>query len=401
MERLRPWLAGVVSALVGFSSSFTVVLAGLRAVGGSEQQAASGLLTASVLMGVAGIVLSARHRIPISVVWSTPGAALLAASGVLHGGFATAVAGFGICGLLIIASGLLRPLRLAVEAIPAPLANGLLAGVLLKLCVVPATTLVHAPGDAAPVIATWLILGRVARRWAVPAAMAVAVIEIALHAGGRLAASGHSLLPTLSLTAPRLSLQALTLGVSLFVVTMASQNVPGLTVLKGYGYRPPVAEALAGTGAATVAGAVLGGQVINLAAITAALCAGPDAGEDVRRRWLASVSAGGCYVLLGLAAGLLSALAAVAPLGLVGTVAGLALLPTLGAALAAATTESKTTPGTREASVIAFLVTASGVVVGGVGSPFWGLIAGGGALALMTTERQLRVRSTPAAVDGT
>jgi benzoate membrane transport protein len=351
-------------------------------------------LTASVVMGVVGIALSVRHRIPMSIAWSTPGAALLAAGGTVPGGFATAVAAFGICGLLIVASGLVRPLRARVEAIPSPLANGLLAGVLLKLCIVPATTLVHSPGDALPVILTWLVLQRVARRWSVPVAMAVAVAEIAIQSAGHLP-SGSALLPSLTVTAPRMSLEAVTLGVSLFVVTMASQNVPGLAVLKSFGYETPVGEALSVTGAATVAGAVLGGEIINLAAITAALCAGPDAGEDRSRRWLASASAGGCYVVLGLASGLLAALAAEAPLGLVGTVAGLALLPTLGSSLAATTAAAAGSAGVREAAVITFLLTVSGVVIAGVGAPFWGLLAGGAVLGLVRAEERLRTRRAP------
>lgn len=389
MERSRPWIAGAVAALVGFCSSYTVVLAGLRAAGASERQAASGLFTACVVMGVVGIALSYRHRIPESIAWSTPGAALLAAGGTVHGGFATAVAAFGVCGTLIVASGLIGPLRAVVEAIPSPLANGLLAGVLLKLCIVPATTLVHSPGDAIPVVLTWLVLQRVARRWAVPGAMAVAVVVITVDTAGHLP-GGSNLLPTLTFTAPHLSVEALTLGVSLFVVTMASQNVPGLAVLKTFGYEAPVGESLTVTGAATIAGAVLGGEIINLAAITAALCAGPDAGEDRNRRWLAAVSAGGAYVVLGLASGLLATLAAHAPLGLVGTVAGLALLPTLGTSLATATTAE---PGTREAALVTFLVTVSGVVVAGVASPFWGLIAGGLVLGLVRLEARYRARS--------
>jgi benzoate membrane transport protein len=384
MERLQPYLAGAVTALVGFTSSFTVVLAGLRAVGASEHQAASGLLTVSVIMGLLAIVAGMRYRMPISIAWSTPGAALLVATGMPRGGFGTAIAAFGICGVLTVVTGVVAPLRRLVLSIPKPVANGLLAGVLLQLCLVPVTTMVHRPGLTIPIVVTWLLLMRFARRWAVPAAMAVALVEI-VSASGHAGLAGHSLSPSLTVAAPTMSVQAVTLGVSLFIVTMASQNVPGIAVLDGFGYQPPMRQVLVGTGAATVVGAPFGGHVVNLAAISAALCAGPDAHPDPDRRWIASTFAGACYVAFGLSAGLLSALVAIAPAGLVETVAGLALLTTLGAALAAATGDDRPAAlgGHREAAVLTFLVTASGVTVAGISSAFWGLLAGLATVAVL------------------
>jgi benzoate membrane transport protein len=378
MERYRPLLAGAITALVGFTGSFSVVLAGLRVAGASRTQAASGLLAVSVVMGLLGVWLSVRHRLPISIAWSTPGAALLVASGTPHGGFPTAVAAFAICGALIFATGVVEPLRAAVLAIPRSVANGLLAGVLLQLCLVPVSTMTRSPGVGVPVVLTWLVLSRFARRWAVPAAMTVAVGEIVVRAGHRVDLSANALAPHLTLTAPSFSVEAVTLGVSLFVVTMASQNVTGFAVLEGFGYSAPAAEILTRTGAGTVAISALGGHVLNLAAISAALSAGPEAGEDRSRRWIASSFAGACYVLFGLTAGLLAALVAVAPAGLVQTVAGLALLATLGGALAIATADDRTSVegGHREAAVVTLLVTASGVAPAGIGSAFWGLVAG-------------------------
>jgi benzoate membrane transport protein len=379
MERAQPLTAGLITALVGFTSSFTVVLAGLRAAGASEAQAASGLLTVSVLMGLLGIWASIRFRMPISIAWSTPGAALLLATGDPAGGFGVTVGAFIVCGAMIALTGVLRPLRTWVLAIPKPIANALLAGVLLELCVVPVTTLRERPLLAAPIVLTWVVLFRLARRWAVPAAMAVAVFEIVAEAG-RAGIHGHALAPSLSLTVPRFDLATLTLGLSLFIVTMASQNVPGIAVLDSFGYVAPVRPVLLATGGATVLGAALGGHVVNLAAISAALCAGPQAHPDRGRRWLASATAGVCYLVFGCAAGVLATLVALAPSGLVETVAGLALLSTLGAALAAAMAEDVATApaggGRREAAVATFLITASGISVAGVGSAFWGLLAG-------------------------
>jgi benzoate membrane transport protein len=396
MERTQPVVAGVITALVGFMGSFTVVLAGLRAVGADRDQAASGLLTASVIMGVLAIAISLRTRLPISIAWSTPGAALLVATGAPRGGFGAAVAAFALCGVLIVCTGVFLPLRRLVLAIPRPLANALLAGVLVEICVVPVTTLHDRPGLAVGIIGTWLVLSRVARRWAVPAAMVVALVEIVLSADDS-QLSRLSYAPTLTLTHPVFSASAIGLGVSLFIVTMASQNVPGIAVLEGFGYEVPVRSVLIETGTATVAGAALGGHVINLAAISAALCAGDDAHPDRGRRFIASSTAGLTYIVLGFAAALLSALVAVAPTGLIESVAGLALLGTLGSSLANAVAEDL--PGrtrSRDAAVVTFLVTVSGASFAGIGSPFWGLLAGLGVLVVFNVERGRRYFPMPA-----
>ncbi len=388
MERLQPILAGLITALVGFTSSFTVVLAGLRAVGASQDQAASGLLAVSVIMGLMTVWLSIRRRLPISIAWSTPGAALLLATGRVQGGFAMAISAFLICGVLIVCTGLLAPLRRLVLAVPKPIANALLAGVLLELCVVPVTTLRQRPAMAAAIILTWLLVFRFARRWAVPAAMAVALAEIVTSASS--AQLAHlSLVPTLTVTRPGFGASAITLGISLFVVTMSAQNVPGIAVLDRYGYPVPVRPVLTGTGLGTIVGAVFSGHVVNLAAISAALCAGPDAHPDRGRRWIASTTAGITYLIFGFAATLLSALVAVAPPGLVESVAGLALLGTLGSALAAAVAgDGASGARHRDAAVITFLVTASGISAAGIGSAFWGLAAGLVFAAVFETGRK-------------
>ncbi|GGM20531.1 benzoate/H(+) symporter BenE family transporter [Micromonospora yangpuensis] len=371
--RTQPLLAGVVTALVGFASSFTVVLAGLRAVGATDAQAASGLLVLCLTAGLAAAWLGLRHRIPMSVAWSTPGAALLVATGPLPGGWPTAVGAFLVSGVLIVAAGLFPPLGRAVAAIPRPVAGAMLAGVLLPLCTAPVRALVEVPLLAAPVVVTWVLLHRYARRWAVPAALAVAVVAITLTASGLGGVGAAGLLPVVELTAPAWSLSAtIGLAVPLFLVTMAAQNVPGMAVLVGYGYRPPFGAALRATGLASLAAAPAGGHAVNLAAISAALAAGPDAHPDPDRRWIASVTAGVGLALLGLGAGLATALVALAPPVLIEAVAGLALLGALATAIAAAVTE----PDAREAAVVAFVVTASGVTLLGVGGAFWGLLAG-------------------------
>ncbi|MEU4397835.1 benzoate/H(+) symporter BenE family transporter [Micromonospora orduensis] len=370
--RAQPVLAGVVTALVGFASSFTVVLAGLRAAGASDAQAASGLLALCVACGLTAVWLGWRHRIPMSVAWSTPGAALLVATGSPPGGWPVAVGAFLVSGLLIVAAGLFPPLGRAVAAIPKPVAGAMLAGVLLPLCTAPVRALVEVPTVAGPVVVGWLLLHRFARRWAVPGALLVAIVAIALTSPST-GLGGAALIPTVTLTAPAWNASALVgLALPLFLVTMAAQNVPGMAVLVGYGYRPPFGAALRATGLASLLAAPAGGHAVNLAAITAALAAGPDAHPDPERRWVASVTAGVGLALLGLGAGVATALVAVAPPILIEAVAGLALLGALATALAAAVTD----PATREAAVVTFVVTASGVTLIGVGGAFWGLVAG-------------------------
>ncbi|MGW3889080.1 benzoate/H(+) symporter BenE family transporter [Micromonospora chokoriensis] len=370
--RVQPLLAGVVTALVGFASSFTVVLAGLRAAGASDAQAASGLLALCVACGLAAAWLGWRHRIPMSVAWSTPGAALLVATGPPPGGWPVAVGAFLVSGALIVAAGLFPPLGRAVAAIPKPVAGAMLAGVLLPLCTAPVHALVELPLVAGPVVVAWLLLHRFARRWAVPGALVVAVAAIALTAPPA-GLTGAALVPSVTLTMPAWNASALVgLALPLFLVTMAAQNVPGMAVLVGYGYRPPFGAALRATGLASLLAAPAGGHAVNLAAITAALAASPDAHPDPERRWVASVTAGLGLALLGLGAGTATALVAVAPPILIEAVAGLALLGALATALASAVAD----PATREAAVVTFVVTASGVTLIGVGGAFWGLVAG-------------------------
>jgi benzoate membrane transport protein len=229
------------------------------------------------------------------------------------------------------------------------------------------------PLMAVPVILVWALLYRFARTWAVPGALVAAVIAIAVSTppGGLAAVDPW---PVLSFTPPVWSLPAMvSLALPLFIVTMASQNVPGMAVLAGYGYRPRLRGVLLGTGLASATGAFFGGHAINMAAITAALAAGPDAGPDPARRWIASVTAGFSMIVLGLGAGLATALVLLSPPVLIEAVAGLALLGALASSVAAAFADASG----REGAVVTFVVAVSGVTFFGIGSAFWGLVAGG------------------------
>jgi benzoate membrane transport protein len=382
----QPVLAGVVTAVVGFTSAFAVVLTGLAAVGASPAEAASGLFVVCLTMGLGCALFSWRTRIPVTMAWSTPGAALLAGATVPGGGYGDAVGAFVLAGLLYVLTGLVRPLAGWVSAIPPALANAMLAGVLLGLCVEPFRALVAEPAAIAPVIVTWLVVLRLARRWAVPAALAAALVVVVVT-GSLDGLGGAGLTPHLTWTTPTLDLATVVaLGVPLYVVTMTSQNIPGVAVLSSFGYRAPLAPALVYAGGATVATAGLGGFSINLGAISAAISAGPGAHPDPSRRWVAGVAAGASYVVVGPLAALVSAVALAAPPGLVASVAGVALLGTFGSAAGAALGDE----AHREGAAVTFVVAASGVVVGGVGAAFWALLAGGLLLLVLGARRPVR-----------
>ncbi|SDO60898.1 benzoate membrane transport protein [Nocardioides szechwanensis] len=372
-------VAGVVTAVVGFTSSFAVVLTGLDAVGASADEAASALFVLSVTMGVGTIAFSWRLRRPVTMAWSTPGAALLAGAVAPEGGYATAVGAFVVAGVLYALTGLFTPLARLVRAIPLALANAMLAGVLLGLCVQPFRALVDEPAAVAPVLLTWLLLLRVARRWAVPGAFAAAVVVIVVT-GSLAAVDSADIAPRLTWTAPGFDLATmLAIGLPLYLVTMTSQNIPGAAVLASFGYDAPMRPALFYAGGATVATAGLGGYSINLAAISAALAAGPEAHPDPARRWVAGVSAGTTYLAFGPLAAAVAAVTVAAPTGLVAAVAGVALIGTF----ASAATSALGDPGHRDAAAITFVVAASGVVAFGVGAAFWSLLAGGLYLLVM------------------
>ena len=364
-----PVTAGVVSALVGFTSSFVVLLGGLAAVGATPAQAASGLLAVSVAMGIACVVLSVSTRMPIAAAWSTPGAALLVTTGGVAGGWPAAVGAFLVTGVLVLVTGLVPQLGALVARIPASLAQAMLAGVLLQICLQAVTGLQRSPGAVGTVVVVWALGLRFAARWAVPLAFLAAAVVTVVAAEG----VHGSLAPGLALTAPAFTWQALTgIAVPLYLVTMASQNVAGVAVLAGLGYRVPWRRAMLVTGAATVVAAPAGGHAVNLAAISAALTAGPEAGEDRSRRWIASSTAGVVLVVLGLGSTAAVALVGLAPPGVVAAVAGLALLATLGAATQAALAD----PADRTAAVVALVTAASGVSSLGISSAFWALVAG-------------------------
>ena len=269
----RAVVAGIVTSVVGYTSVFAVVLAGLQGVGASPAQAASGLAALCVLMGLATILISVRHRMPVTVAWSTPGAALLATTGAQAGGWPVAVGAFAVVGGLLLLTAAIPWLGRLVAAIPTSIAQAMLAGVLVPLCLVPVRAVVATPLIVGPVLLVWVAMLAWRPRWAaavaIAAALAVAIGVLVLNGGAAsLPLPGFAF----QLTMPAFTWSGVVgIAVPLWLVTMASQNVAGAAVLASFGYRVPWRESLTVTGAATVLAAPLGGHAINLAAISAAL----------------------------------------------------------------------------------------------------------------------------------
>ena len=370
----QPLTAGVVSSLVAFTSSFVVVLTGLAAVGATPAQASSGLMAVTVLMGVGTVILAGWTRIPITVAWSTPGAALLVTTGAVEGGWPAAVGAFLVAGLLIVLTGLIPPLGALIARIPTSVAQAMLAGVLLQLCLAPITGAVANPAGVLPVIAVWLLGMRFFPRWAVPAAFLVAAAVVVIHVvttGAEVEVA--SLVPRLDFVVPQFTLSAVVgLGLPLYLVTMASQNVPGMAVMQGLGWTVPWRPAIVLTGVGSVLAAPAGGHGINLAAISAALTAGPEAGPHRDRRWIASLTSGVLAILIGIGAAAFGALVTLAPEGVILAVAGLALLGTFASSLKASLENTEDLLP----AVVTFAVVASGITIGGISSAFWALLAG-------------------------
>lgn len=379
----HPIIAGIVASITGFASSFALLIAGLRAVGATEAEAASGLLVLCVFQGVLAIALSLRYRMPLSFAWSTPGAALLVAAHRTTGDFRAAVGAFLLCGVLLLATGLWPWLARTMTRIPRPIASAMLAGILLPICLAPVQAAVQLPLLALPPIVVWLVLTRFAPRWAVAAAVVVTAVAVVLS--GPHIAAVH-LVPTVRFVVPSFDpLVLVGLGIPLYIVTMAGQNVPGFAVLRTFGYEHPPARAmLTGAGIATTIGSFFGAYALNLSAITAAMMAGPDAHPDSDRRWIATVTSGAAYLVLGLGAGAATALVTASPPILIEAVAGLALLGALVSSVVAALEQ----PPHRIVAIATFLVVASGIQLLGIGSAFWGLAVGAIVMLVLAAGRR-------------
>lgn len=363
--------AGFVAVLVGYTSSAAIIFQAAHTVGATEAQIASWMWALGIGMAFSSISLSLYYRLPLLTAWSTPGAALLVTS--LAGvSLPEATAAFILCGILIAIIGYAGWFERFMHLIPLPLASAMLAGVLFKFGLDAFVSLQHEPVLVGAMFATFLLTKRLLPRYAIPLTLLVGM-AIAWF-------TGMMDLSKLSLqwakpvfVMPEIGLQALLgVGLPLFIVTMASQNIPGVAVLKAHGYDAPLSKTIGLTGLTTIVLAPFGGYAYNLAAITAAICMGEEVDKDKTKRYLASFSAGVFYLIAGLFGASITSLFLSFPPALILAIAGFALIGTIANSLSAALADSSE----REAALIVFLVTASGITLLGLGSAFWGLVFG-------------------------
>jgi benzoate membrane transport protein len=370
-------VAGFVAVLVGFTSSVVIVFQAAAAFGATPAQLTSWMWALGLGMGLTSAGLSLYYRQPVLTAWSTPGAAVLVAAGA-GVPMAEGVGAFIVCALLITLAGFSGLFERVMNRIPQALAAALLAGVLARFALDAFLSLRTQFALVAGMFAVFLLGRRLWPRYAVPSVLAagivIAAVQGQLHFG---AVQWHAAQPVF--TAPVFTLAAtISIALPLFVVTMASQNLPGVAAQRANGYTTPVSPVIGVTGLASLVLAPFGGYALNLAAITAAICMGREAHEDPARRYMAAVMAGVFYLVIGLLGGAVVGLIAAFPKELVLAVAGFALLGTIGGGLSAAMKEEHS----RDAALITFLVTLSGVTLWRVGSPFWGVVAGAIAMAV-------------------
>ena len=363
--------AGFVTVLVGFASSAVIVFQAAQSLGASPEEISSWMWALGLGMGLTCIGLSLRYRMPVVTAWSTPGAAMLIGS-VAGLPLSDAIGAFLMSALLIAASGFSGLFERMISRIPASLASGMLAGVLLRFGIDAFAAMKTQLGMVLTMFAVYLLARRLLPRYAV---ILTLLVGIAFAAGlGLLRVDGLSLeLAKPVFTTPTFSLAAIVgIALPLFIVTMASQNVPGVAVIRASGYAIPISPVVGWTGLVNLLLAPFGAFALNLAAITAAICMGREAHEDAARRYVAAIAAGVFYVVVGLFGATVAALFAAFPKELILAIAGIALLGTIGNSLAAALRDE----AERESALVTFLVTASGLSLAGIGSAFWGLLAG-------------------------
>lgn len=367
--RLSVISAAAVAALVGYAASVAIVLAAATALGATPTQTASWLLAVSLGKALGSALLSWHSRVPVVLAWSTPGAAVIAATSGIS--LAEGIGAFIFAGLLITATGLFRPLGTLVARIPDGIAAGMLAGVLLPFCLKGAGAAEALPGIVLPMIAVFLAVRLINPAMAVLAAFATGIL-LALLSGADLSTLRLTA-PVLEPVAPQFRLSVLIgLGLPLYLVTMASQNLPGFATLRAAGYEPPVAPALTTTGLISALTAPFGAHTVSMAAITAAICLGPDVHPDRDRRWIVGLAYAAAWMVLGLLSPTVLQILAALPDPVVLALVALALLAPLTGALAGAFAH----PDQRFAATLTLAVTASGVAAFGIGAAFWGLLAG-------------------------
>ena len=364
-------VAGLVAVLVAFSSSAVIVFQAARALGATDAEIGSWMLALGVAIGVTSIGLSLRYRVPVLTAWSTPGAAMLvtSVSGVT---MPQAIGAFMVCAALIVLVGATGWFERAMARIPVNLGAAMLAGVLLRFGLDAFASLETQFVLVGTMLLTYLVARRFWPRYAIPLVLAVGVAVVALQ--GQLNTSGlHVALARPVFVMPELSLPALaSVALPLFIVTMASQNVPGVAVIRAAGYDPPISPLITWSGFSALVLAPFGAFAMNLAAIVAAIGMGKDAHDDPAKRYVSGVSFGAFFIAFGLLGATVASVFSVFPKEMVFALAGLALLNTIGSGLASAVHDENR----REPALVTFLVTASGLHLLGIGAAFWGIVAG-------------------------
>ncbi len=388
-------IAGFVVVLVGFTSTIAIVFQAAHALGANQSEINSWVWALGLGMGSSCIALSLYYKKPIVTAWSTPGAALIAATQGIN--LSEATGAFLLCAALITVAGLSGAFERLMQRIPMALASAMLAGLLLRFGIGAFAAIKTAPGMVLVMLSAHLLGRRYWARYSVLGVLGCGAVY-AFYAGILQFASFHVAL-TQSVwavpvwTTPTFTWASLiSLALPLFIVTMTSQNAPGVAAIRTAGYDSsdspaPISPIIASTGALTLILAPFGAYALNLAAITAAIAMSPEAHPDPKRRYIAGVSAGFIYLLTGLFGAVIGALFAAFPAPLIAALAGLALLGTIGNSLALAVRDE----GAREAALIAFLITASGLTLYGIGSAFWGLVGGLVALAVLRKPGQVGV----------
>lgn len=362
-------ISAFVAAIVGFGGTLAIVIAAAKAVGATQVETASWVTTICLAMAIESLWLSWRTKMPVITAWSTPGLALIAASTGFSMG--EAVAAFIVTGTLLIATGLFRPLTQLISRIPPSVASGMLAGIVVTFALNAVKTVPVDPWLILPLIAAFFVI-----RLFNPALSVLAVLiggGLAAFLTGRVGGLPTPEISTLTLIAPDFTAKAIIgLALPLYLVTMASQNLSGLAVLRAAGYHPEPGPLIGVTGLFSLLSAPFGGSTTNLAAISAAICTGPDVHPDPAERWKTGPFYALAYLVFAMFGASLVAIFAVLPQSLIVLVAGLALMASLANALSIALKEE----GERMAATVTFVVTASGLTLFGVGAAFWGLIAG-------------------------
>ena len=374
---LSAFVAGFVAVLVGFTSSVAIVFQAAQSFGATPAQITSWIWALGLGMGLCSLVPSLLLRQPVMVAWSTPGAAVLATAGAA-GSFSMgeAVGAFMVCSLLVILVGATRGLERVADRIPMEIASALLAGVLARFGIQAFAAAQTALPLVLLMVGTYLVARRMAARYAVVVTLVVGILWVLMT--GQMAWSMEPVRLAMPVfVAPQWSVSAIvSLAIPLFVVTMASQNLPGMAVIRASGYELPVSRLITMTWWASLVLAPFGAFALNFSAITAAICMGPEAHEDRSKRYTAAASCGAIYIVIGLFGALVTGLLTSFPNELVVAIAGIALLSTIGNGLASALRDERH----REPALITFLVTLSGITLMDIGSAFWGVVAGSLAL---------------------